>query len=75
MRQDLGDIPAFARAVNRNPENPQIDAYLESLDLTQEEREEVKATFAELLSAVTRPGDSPVPRIVKDAPEPAGSAN
>ena len=64
IKNEIGDIQAFAAAVAESPEAPDLNKYLSTLDLTTEERDEVKAQIAEFSPAIARPTDSPVPSIV-----------
>jgi hypothetical protein len=62
----LGEIAVFLRAIRENPANPDIDPYLTTIDLTPGERLEVKSRFAELMTALMRPGHLPVPKVMKE---------
>lgn len=62
----FGDIQQFADAVLAKPEAPDVEDYLVTLGLDQDERGEVKACMAELNSALSQPTDAPAPSIVDE---------
>jgi len=60
----IGDIEKLAQAIADNPTAPNVDDYLITLGLNEEEIGSVKEHLAGVNAAVRNPTDSPVPTIV-----------
>ncbi len=60
----IGDIDKLAQAVADNPTAPNVDDYLVTLGLSEEEIGSVRERIGDINLAVRNPTDSPVPNIV-----------
>ncbi len=60
----IGEIEKLAQAIADNPTTPNVDDYLVTLGLSEEEIGSVREQIADVNLAVRNPMDSPVPNIV-----------
>jgi len=60
----IGDIEKLAQAIADSPTTPNVDDYLVTLGLSDEEIGSVKERMADVNLSVSNPTDSPVPTII-----------
>ncbi|MBN4064715.1 hypothetical protein JYU04_03160 [Dehalococcoides mccartyi] len=60
----IGDIEKLAQAIADSPTAPNVDDYLITLGLSEDEIGSVKGRMADVNLAVRNPTDSPVPTII-----------
>ena len=60
-----GDIEKLALSVANNPASPNVDAYLITLGLDEDEMSVVKAQITSAALAIYRPGDTTAPQTIE----------
>lgn len=64
MRQRFGQLNVFARAIRENPDAPDVQAYLSTLDLSEREINEVIERFTVFCDLIKRSEQNKLPEIV-----------
>ena len=63
MNQEFGNVELFCDSFARNPESPSVEAYLQTVGLSQSEADDVLAQFEQFSVAIRNADSSDLPDI------------